>query len=197
MRARLHAKPPVALLTKGWCQTVVVRYLTIVRHAKASPGEHGTSDYERRLSGRGKRQCEELRRWASDTSSLGAFGPTTALVSSSARTRETFRRAFDATDFVSAVSFSDVIYNGRREVTAEDLLIDLAAIDPLTTSLLVVAHNPTVHELVVILAEVVPDVLEHRGYPLGGAFVLQLHDGEQIGLARYPVVAQFVPDGIA
>lgn len=182
---------------KARCQNEEVRYLTIVRHAKASPGEHGTSDYERRLSGRGKRQCEELRRWASDTSSLGAFGPTTALVSSSARTRETFRRAFDGTDFVSAVSFSDEIYNGRREVTAEDLLIDLAAIDPLTTSLLVVAHNPTVHELVESLAEVVPGVLEHRGYPLGGAFVLQLHDDKQIGLAHYPVVAQFVPDGTA
>ncbi len=125
---------------------------------------------------------------------LGAFGPTTALVSSAVRTRETFRRAFEETPFVSTVSYSELIYNGRREVSGEDLLIDLASVDPVTTSLLVVAHNPTVHELVAGLAEVVPDVLELRGYPLGGAFVFQLRDDEPIGLARYPVVAQFVPD---
>jgi len=171
-----------------------VRYLTVVRHAKASPSEVGTSDYDRRLSGRGKRQCDQLRAWASDPLALGAFGPTTALVSSAARTRETFRRAFDGTDFVATVSYSELIYNGRRDVSAEDLLIDLASVDPVTTSLLVVAHNPSVHELVASLADPVPDVLEHRGYPLGGAFVFQLRDDEPIGLARYPVLAQFVPD---
>jgi phosphohistidine phosphatase SixA len=135
-----------------------------------------------------------LRTWASDITSLGAYGPTTALVSSAARTRETFRRSFEDTPFVSSVSFSDLIYNGRREVTAEDLLIDLAGIDPVTTSLLVVAHNPTVYELVESLAEQVPDVLDQRGYPLGAAFVLALRDDQPIGLARYPLVAQFIPD---
>jgi phosphohistidine phosphatase len=174
-----------------------VRYLTIVRHAKASPAAHGQSDYERTLSARGKRQCEELRKWATDPTMLGAFGPTTALVSSAARTRETFRRAFDGTAFVADVSFSDLIYNGRREVTAEDLLIDLAAIDPVTSSLLVVAHNPTVHELLESLGQDVPELVRERGYPLGGAFVLQLRDDQPIGLVRYPVVAHFIPEGVA
>jgi len=178
----------------GRCQTVEVRYLVIVRHAKASPVEHGTSDYERHLSGRGKRQCEQLRIWASDPASLGAYGPTAALVSSAARTRETFRRSFEGTAFVASTSYSDLIYNGRREVTAEDLLIELSAIDPVTSSLLVVAHNPTVHELVESLAQEVPDVLDQRGYPLAAAFVLALRDDQPIGLARYPLVAQFIPD---
>lgn len=171
-----------------------MRYLVIVRHAKASPANHGTSDYERHLSGRGKRQCEQLRAWASDAASLGAYGPTTALVSSAQRTRQTFRRSFEGTPFVSSVFYSDLIYNGRREVTAEDLLIDLAGIDPVTTSLLVVAHNPTVHELIDSLAVEVPDVVNQGGYPLGGAFVLELRDDQPIGLARYALVAQFVPD---
>ena len=172
-----------------------MRYLTIVRHAKASPAEHGVSDYERALSARGRRQCEELRGWALDDTALGDYGPVTALVSSALRTRETFRRAFEGTSFVSSVSFSDLIYNGRREVTAEDLLIDLAAVDPVTTSLLVVAHNPTVHELVESLAQVVPATLLERGYPLGGAFVMELRDDRTVGLSRYRVVAEFIPDG--
>ncbi|MBW4030706.1 MAG: histidine phosphatase family protein [Acidobacteria bacterium] len=175
-------------------QTDNVRYLIVVRHTKAAPAAPGASDFDRPLSGRGKRQCDVLRTWASDGASLGAFGPTTALVSTARRTRETFRRAFDDTGFVTSVSYSDLIYNGQRDVSAEDLLIDLAAIDPVTTSLLVVAHNPTVHELVVRLADEVPQVLRQRGYPLGGAFVLALGEGQPIGLSHYPLVATFIPE---
>ena len=172
-----------------------MRFLTVVRHAKAVRPERAHSDFERPLSGRGRRQCEELRAWATDSSALGAYGPCSALVSTAARTRETYERAFASTDFVEQVDFSDLIYNGRREVTAEDLLIELSSIDPVTRSLLVVAHNPTVHELVAILAEETPRVLEREGYPLGGAFVFELRDDQPIGLARYPLVAQFVPVG--
>lgn len=172
----------------------MVRYLTVVRHAKARSSEPGASDYERDLSGKGRRQCERLHAWACDATALGAYGPVTALVSSAARTRETFRRAFEDTPFVASVVFSDLIYNGRHEVTAEDVLIDLAGVDPVTTSLLVVAHNPTVHELVESLAREVPASLEGRGYALGGAYVFELRDDEPIGLSRYPVVAEFIPE---
>ena len=106
-----------------------MRYLTVVRHAKASPGEPGVSDFVRTLNKRGRDECARLRKWASDPKELGRFGPTTALVSSAERTRETFRRAFHGTAFVEHCEFSELIYNGRRDVSAEDLLIDLAAID--------------------------------------------------------------------
>jgi phosphohistidine phosphatase len=169
-----------------------VRYLTIVRHAKTSPAGPGESDFVRTLNKRGRDECEKLREWAIDPKELGQFGPTTALVSSAARTRETFRRAFHGTPFVTHCEFSELIYNGVRAVSAEDVLIDLAAIDPVTTSLLVVAHNPTVHELMFTLAKELPKALRNN-YPLGGAFVLALPDDRQIGLERYDVVASFVP----
>lgn len=171
-----------------------MRYLTIVRHAKASPAEPGESDYDRALSGRGRRQCLELRAWAEDPRALGAFGPVTALVSSAVRTRETFRRAFADTDFVAAVEYSDVIYNGRRDVSAEDLLDELVAIDPVTSSLLVVGHNPTVHEFVLARAAEAPKRLVTSAYPLAGAYVLALPDDGPVGPHRYEVVASFVPD---
>jgi phosphohistidine phosphatase len=170
-----------------------VRYLTIVRHAKSTPASPGESDFDRHLSGRGRRQCAQLRAWASDVQSLGQYGPTTALVSSAVRTVETFERAFAETPFVVHQEFSELIYNGRREVSAEDLLINLAAIDPVTTSLLVVAHNPSVHELVLSLARETPDSLRER-CALGGAYVLALPDDRPIGLARYELVASFIPD---
>lgn len=171
-----------------------MRFLTVVRHGKAKPGALGEPDYDRVLSSRGRRECEQLRGWASDPEALGRYGPTTALVSAAARTRETFERGFDGTGFVTAQEFSDSIYNGRREVTAEDLMIELARVDPVTSSLLVVAHNPTVHELVVSLAIELPDSLSDYHYPLGGAYVLALPGDGPIGLGRYEMVASFVPD---
>jgi phosphohistidine phosphatase SixA len=171
-----------------------VRYLTIVRHAKTSPAAPGESDFVRTLNKRGRDECEKLREWAIDPKELGQFGPTTALVSSAARTRETFRRAFHGTPFVAHCEFSELIYNGVRDVSAQDVLSGLAAIDPVTTSLLVVAHNPTVHELMITLARELPKVLRHGHYPLGGAFVLALPEDRPVALERYDVVASFVPD---
>ena len=120
-------------------ENCVVRYLTVVRHAKSSPADPGEADFDRILAKRGRRECEQLREWACDPRELARFGPTTALVSTAARTRETFRRAFEGTPLVERVEYSERIYNGRRDVTAEDLLLELASIDPSSGSLLVVA----------------------------------------------------------
>jgi phosphohistidine phosphatase len=170
-----------------------VRYLTIVRHAKSSPAGIGEPDFHRTLNGRGRKECKQLREWALDPEALGNFGPVTALVSSAARTRETFRRAFDGTDFVASFEFQSSIYNGLHEVSGEDLLDVLMAMDPVSTSLMVVAHNPSVHELAELLMRKLPDSLR-RNYPLGGSYVLALPDGERIAAGPYEVVASFIPE---
>lgn len=175
------------------CQTVAVRYLTIVRHAKAEKESDDGSDFTRSLNGRGRRQCEQLRAWASDESELGRFGPTTALVSAAARTTETFRRAFQGTPFVTEYSESSLIYNGRRHVSAEDVLIDLAAIDPVSTSLLVIGHNPTVLELLLTITRDLPSEFVDE-YPLAAAYVLELRDNEPVGPGPYDFVRRYVPE---
>jgi phosphohistidine phosphatase len=174
-------------------ETDPVRYLTIVRHAKAEKPTSDTSDFERVLSKRGRHQCEQLRAWATDENQLGRFGPTTALVSAAARTKETFQRAFDGTPFVTQCSFSEAIYNGQRDVSGDDLLSELAAIDLAATSLLVVGHNPTVLEFLWALASELP-VSPRDGFPTGGAFTLAIPDDRPIRLAKYDVVAAYVPD---
>jgi phosphohistidine phosphatase len=175
------------------CQTVNVRFLTIVRHAKAEKDSDDGSDFTRALNGRGRRQCEVLREWASNDGELGQFGPTTALVSAATRTAETFQLAFEGTPFVRDAHHSALIYNGRRRVTAEDVLADLAAIDPVTSSLLVIGHNPTVLELLLTLASDLPIEFAHE-YPLAGAYVLALRDNEPVGLGPYEFVRRYVPD---
>jgi phosphohistidine phosphatase SixA len=174
-------------------ETRPVRYLTIVRHAKAERGASDRSDFDRRLNERGRRQCEVLRAWAKSKKELGRYGPATALVSAAARTRETFERAFDGTPFIATRVFSELIYNGMHEVSAEDVLIDLAAVDPVTTSLVVVGHGPTVLELLWTLVDELPRALR-EGYPLAGAYVLGLPDDQQVGRGPYPLVAGYVPD---
>ncbi len=171
-----------------------MRYLTIVRHAKASPAVAGEVDFERTLNRRGREQCAQLREWASDQKALGSFGPTTALVSAAARTKETYELSFEGTSFVSHVEFSELIYNGHRDVSTEDVLTNLGAIDPLTTSLMVVGHNPTVLYLMHALAKSLPTSMRGERYPLGGAFVLELPKDRSVALEHFEVVASFVPD---
>lgn len=167
-----------------------MRYLTIVRHSEAAPG---SSDVARVLTPRGRDQALWLRAQASDPDGLGRFGPTTALVSSAARTRETYATAFAGTPFVQALATSDLIYNGRRDVRADDLLAALAEIDPVVQSLLVVAHSPTVLELLAALAgEELPEEVRTEGFPVGAAFVVTLPD-QPISRTNERLVAAYVP----
>lgn len=170
-----------------------MRFLTIVRHARAEKPTSEKRDFDRQLSNRGKRQCEQLRAWASDEDELARFGPTTALVSAAARTRETYQLAFEGTPLIGDHVFSELIYNGVRPVSAEDALIELVAMDPVVTSLLIVGHDPTMAELLWSLARELP-VSPREGLPLAGAFVLAIPEDRPIGLDRYDVVAQYVPD---
>ncbi|MEI8127229.1 MAG: hypothetical protein WCG86_05355 [Actinomycetota bacterium] len=168
-----------------------MRFLTVVRHAEATTAE---SDVERPLSSRGQAQCAGLRARSLDRAALGAYGPTTALVSAAARTRETYALCFAGTPFVTALETSAAIYNGHREVRSEDVLRELAAIDPGSGSLLVVAHYPTVWELVTSLSDgPVPQLLS-GDFPLAGAFVLGWEGTSAPPLGGCAVVAVFLPE---
>jgi phosphohistidine phosphatase len=171
-----------------------MRYLTIVRHAKAVAHDAGYEDFDRPLNARGRAQAELLREWAKDPGGLGAYGPVTALVSASARTRETYATAFAGTKFIHAVETSSIIYNGHRDVSAADVIAELAAIDPVTESLMVVGHNPTVFEMVSLLADGRVKALDGDRYPLGAAIVLRLRDDEPVSMSRYRFVEAFVPE---
>ncbi len=171
-----------------------MRFLTIVRHAKAAPHGEYANDFDRPLTAKGRAQCEQLRLWANDHHKLGRYGPTTALVSSSLRTRETYAVAFAGTTFVHALETSELIYNGRRNVSDEDLLAVLAEIDPVTDSLLVVGHNPTVLELALRLAREPIPMLKKGNFPVSSAVVFRIDDDRPVGLRDYEFVESFTPD---
>ena len=170
-----------------------MRYLTVVRHAEAvGHGGEGSGDFDRVLTPRGRAQCEELRVWALDKKALGAYGPPPALVSGAARTRETYAMAFAGTSFVTSLATTDALYNGKRHVRADDVIFELDNVDVSDDSLLVVTHNPSVLELVVALADALPDELRRGEFPLAGAYVLAITD-EPVSLRTYELVASFIP----
>jgi phosphohistidine phosphatase SixA len=165
-------------------QTVVMRFLTIARHCEAVPGP---DDFARTLTDRGRYQASQLRELVLRDDGLAPYGPVTALVSAAARTRETYAIGFAGTKFIHAIETSELIYNGVKDVTAVDVLEQLAAVDPVTESLLLIGHYPFVHELLATLCVEMPAELA-SDFSVGSAVVLALPENETIGLRHYDVV---------
>jgi phosphohistidine phosphatase len=177
-------------------QTGRVRYLVVVRHAHAEDPVPGTADSDRALTKKGRRQCARLRAWAEEADALGRVGPVTAVVSPSARTVETYERAFAGTAMAAEFVLSPALYNGRRYVGVDEVVAELVAHDAPSRSLMVVGHNPTVREVVDALGVGVP--LARPGwFPKGGAVVLELGDGRPIGAGGHRCAALYDPNETA
>jgi phosphohistidine phosphatase len=118
--------------------------LLILRHAKADANRPGGSDLERKLNGRGRRAAREIGR----AMRKHGLEPRLALCSPATRTRETL-------DLVSAehsrpieVRFIDEIYDADPEA----LLAILAEHGRSASPLLLVGHNPALHQLALSIA---------------------------------------------
>ncbi|TDD80275.1 SixA phosphatase family protein [Actinomadura rubrisoli] len=118
--------------------------LIVLRHAKAAAGL-GIPDIDRTLTDRGRRDAAAAGEW------LRANGlvPDRVLCSTAARTRETLARLAVDTE----VRFESRIYDNDPE----DLLALLAETQDGVERLLLIGHNPSVHQLVHDLAGQAPD----------------------------------------
>ncbi|RKS79154.1 phosphohistidine phosphatase [Actinomadura pelletieri DSM 43383] len=118
--------------------------LIVLRHAKAVAGL-GIPDVDRTLNERGRRDAAAAGEWLRANDLV----PGLVLCSTAARTRETFALlAFDA-----EVSFESGIYDNDP-----DGLLDLIAQVPDDVGrVLLVGHNPSVHQLVHDLCGEAPD----------------------------------------
>ena len=129
-----------------------MRQLILFRHAKAVPGT-ATEDHARGLTPQGLAEAAEAGR------SLDArLRPDLALVSDSRRTRETFGRIVEAIRRDLPHRFERSLYGAG----AEQIAAVIAAVDPETTCLLVIGHNPGIGELARQLADDNADAAPHR-----------------------------------
>lgn len=115
--------------------------LVIVRHSKAEPT--AATDAERRLTERGRRDAEAAGAWLAKQGPA----PARALVSSAARTLETWELLSGAAGWEVETEHDDALYSAD-----EDTVLDiLATLDEGLESVVVVGHNPTVGMLAQLL----------------------------------------------
>jgi phosphohistidine phosphatase len=122
------------------------RQLWVLRHAKAA--SHREDDHERPLTGRGRRQCAELAAHLAESGGVEAL-PRLVLSSSAVRARQTAELVLGALGDEADLRVEPSLYRADPEGILEDLRL----VDDGLPSVMVVAHNPTLEELVWLLVE--------------------------------------------
>jgi phosphohistidine phosphatase len=117
--------------------------LLLLRHAKAERSRPGERDHDRRLAERGRNDAPRLGVYMAKHGYL----PDRVVVSTSARTRETWNLAADAMPGKPKVVFEERVY----ESTPSALLQVIKETGPKVRTLLMIGHNPGMHELAVQL----------------------------------------------
>jgi phosphohistidine phosphatase len=115
----------------------------LLRHAKSAWPED-VPDHDRPLAGRGRRDAPAMGRW------LRAAGhvPDQVLCSTARRARETWQLAQPELGADPPVSFESRVY----QASAARLLDLIREEPPAVKTLLVVGHDPAIHDLALILA---------------------------------------------
>lgn len=119
--------------------------LALLRHAKSSWAEPGLIDIDRPLNARGQAAAPVMGRVLASLK----FTPGSILCSPAKRTRQTLALiADDVNANAAAITFSDDLYLAE----SEELLEYLHALPGTAQCVLVVGHNPGLHELAARLA---------------------------------------------
>jgi phosphohistidine phosphatase len=141
----------------------------VLRHAKAAP--HGPDDHLRPLTGKGRRQSAEVARLLEDA----APAPTPELVlsSSAARARQTAELVLPALG-----ERTELVVDGRLYQADPDDVIELLRAQPDDVrSVMVVGHNPTMHEVALELVGTADAAGRERleqGFPTAALAVVRL-----------------------
>jgi phosphohistidine phosphatase len=147
---------------------VTARRLIVLRHAKAAQAP-GLPDRERPLTEGGEYDARRIGEALTDMD----LRPDLVLCSPSTRTRQTAELALSSGDAVSALSGADIVFEPViYEAYSEELLTLLRRSDPEVRTLMLVGHNPGIHNLVQDLTTRDGD----SGFPPGAFVVIETDD---------------------
>jgi phosphohistidine phosphatase len=118
--------------------------LWLLRHAKSSWGDPSVEDRDRPLAPRGERAADRMREYVV----AEGIRPALVLCSSALRTRQTLARVLPALEPELEVRVESSLYT----FDATPLLERLRAVPDDVASVLLIGHNPAIHELAVMLA---------------------------------------------
>ncbi|MFI6417267.1 SixA phosphatase family protein [Streptomyces sp. NPDC050842] len=145
--------------------------LLLVRHAKAVP-KHAAEDFERALSDRGRADAPQTGRWLAES----GFAPRLVLCSPARRTRQTWQLISLALPDVPPTVYDDRLYNEAPNTLAAVLAERGSGV----SHVMLVGHNPGIHELATALCGTGPTNLLDRlreGLPTSGVVVVDLPGG--------------------
>jgi phosphohistidine phosphatase len=147
--------------------------LMLLRHAKAEKGSPGMGDGERALNPRGRK----------DAANIGAYlarhtlVPERVIVSSAQRTRETWERLATALSTPPPAAYDDRLYNAGPELIL-DVIKETGRV---TRTLLVIGHNPGLHDiarLLIATGDVEARERLSEGLPTSGLAVIEFVGGD-------------------
>lgn len=126
-----------------------MKTLILFRHAKSDhPG--GTTDHERPLASRGRRDAPAMARWLAERGLV----PGKVLCSDSVRTRQTLALMVDEWGEMDDVTTPSIGYRPGLYLASAVRILSLAAAEAGDAdSVMVVGHNPGMHDLAQALAE--------------------------------------------
>jgi phosphohistidine phosphatase len=137
-----------------------MKRLWLLRHLKSSWDEPGLADHDRPLAPRGRKAGKDVRQWAADHD----VRPDLVLCSTAVRTRATFDLVAPALG-TPVVEFEGGIYHAWEA----DLVERLRGVAPDYEGVLMIGHNPGLHELAMLLAPPGPSA-----FPTGALAELRL-----------------------
>ncbi len=141
-----------------------MKRLYLLRHAKSSWKDLSLADHDRPLAGRGRRASKAIARLLRDRS----IEPDLVLCSTARRARETLDRIAPALG-TPAVEIEPDLY----VADARGLLQRLRSVPDAIESVMLIGHNPAIHELAIDLARPSPTPSElEAGYPTAALAVL-------------------------
>ena len=151
----------------GEIDAVAMR-LMLLRHAKAEKAPPGMGDRERALNPRGRKDAAKIGAYLA----RHALVPDRVLVSSARRTRETWERLATALSAPPPAAYDDRLYNAGPE-----LILDvIREAGRATRTLLVIGHNPGLHEatrLLIAAGDVEARERLNEGMPTSGLAVIE------------------------
>jgi phosphohistidine phosphatase len=139
----------------------------IFRHAKTEKSAPGTRDRDRQLNPRGLEDAARMGAYMAHH----ALVPNYALISPTRRTRETWNRLASALPGGIPTFFEDRLY----EAGAEQILAVIRETQPSVSALIVVGHNPGLHEtakLLIASGDVEARERLNEGLPTSGLAVI-------------------------
>ena len=116
----------------------------LLRHAKAVQQSPGGDDFARDLQDKGKADAKRLGTYLADKKLL----PDLALVSTAARTKQTYEIVAAALGRPGAVRYEQALYNA----TGGELRGILRSLDPAIQTLMIVGHNPGIADAAAMLS---------------------------------------------